>query len=456
MAAPSRVDSLGLCYLEAWSAASRWWRRAPGRSASWCSHDRDGLLVGARRRRRARGGAASAPRRAAASAKRWAGGDATRSWRSTPGTASSIACERSTPRSAPGAARDARHSRWWSRAITPPTSTRCLDSLRASTLPPAEIVVLDHASTRRHRGPGAQERTRASSSSSTATTPGSARASIAGGGSRAATCCCCSTRTRRWRLDCIERLAAALESPADVAAVGPKVLVAGDRRASAAPGSASTASATPAIAATSSSTRDSTTRPRRCSRASGCALMVRARACDRGRRFRSPPTSSTTRTSTCAGACGSPDTGSSTSPPPCAYHRPGADATGVFRHYHDHRNRLRTLIKNCGASTLARLSLPVAWFELSSLAALALARPIARLRLATARRSRRDRATALGVRWRGAGSSGSRRAPEDRLFAFLVPSMAIRRRQRRSVRAIEARTAFRYPCRAESARAKDQ
>ena len=59
-------------------------------------------------------------------------------------------------------------------------------------------------------------------------------------------------------------------------------------------------------------------------------------------------------------------------PAAVAHHRPGADDTGLFRHYHDHRNRLRTLLKNYGAPTLAKVSLPLIGFELWSLAALAL------------------------------------------------------------------------------------
>ena len=108
MAAPSRVDSLGLCYLEAWLCGKPVVAARTG-AAVRAGEPRSRRSAGrARRRRRAGGGAARAPRRAAASGSVGAA-------RARPGTGGAHLGPRRRPRARDlcaaraRARRDARH-----------------------------------------------------------------------------------------------------------------------------------------------------------------------------------------------------------------------------------------------------------------------------------------------------------------------------------------------------------
>ena len=138
------------------------------------------------------------------------------------------------------------------------------------------------------------------------------RESTAAAASRAATSCCWSIRTPTLDLALHRAACRRARGPsADVAAVGPKVLVTGDpaRICSAGlrvnrVGYACDRGYLELDSGQYDSPAEVLGRER--------LRVDAARAGRRGSVVRSPPTSSTTRTSICAGASGSPDTGSST------------------------------------------------------------------------------------------------------------------------------------------------
>jgi GT2 family glycosyltransferase len=293
----------------------------------------------------------------------------------------------------------------------------CLESLRASTLPPSEVIVVDHASI-----DGTADHVRRMHPSVVVLdyrdNPGFGEGINRARRIASGEALLFLNPDATVAPDCIERLAATLEGATDIAAVGPKVLVAGDEaricsaglrvnrvgyacdRGHLEPDSGRYDSVEEVLAA------------------SGCALLVRASACaevggfDRSYFLYYEDLDLCWRLWLAGHRV-------IYQPAALAHHRSG-DAGGVFRHYHDHRNRLLTILKNCGLSTLARVALPLLWFELESVAALAL----------------RGRLRALGWRLRAQLSAGARlpsaladrrriqrarRTPERRLFAFLTP-----------------------------------
>jgi len=298
----------------------------------------------------------------------------------------------------------------------------CLDSLRGSTRAPDEVVVLDHASR-----DGTADRVRKTHPDVLVLdyldNPG-----FGAGVNR-------GRRVARGELlllvnpdatvepDCIERLAEVLDDGDDVGAVGPKVLL---------PGAASDRSSRIGSAGLRVNhigyacdrgylERDSGQYETRedVLGVSGCVLLARASAFDQVGGFDPAFFLYYEDLDLCwrlwlAGYRVVYE------PAAVAHHRPRVDETGVFRHYHDHRNRLRTVLKNYGAATLVRMAPPLIGFELWSLAALALRgrlRPFAwRLRADLAAIAR------LGSTLRARRAiQRSRRAPESRVLALLAP-----------------------------------
>jgi GT2 family glycosyltransferase len=294
----------------------------------------------------------------------------------------------------------------------------CLDSVLASTRAPDEILVLDHASS-----DGTAHRVRG-------THPGVLvldyrdNPGFGVGVNRArrvarGDALLLINPDARVEPDCIERLTVVLDTDTAVAAVGPKVLLPDD--------AARIASAGLRVNRIGYACDRGYLEPDRGQYdaredrlgVSGCVLLVRARAFDEVGGFDPAYFLYYEDLDLCwrlwlAGHRVVYE------PAAVAYHRPAADTTGVLRHDHDHRNRLRTLVKNCGAATLLEIALPVAWFEVSCLAALA-ARgrpsPFAwrlRAQLATIARL----GSALRLR---RSIQRARRTPESRMVAFLAP-----------------------------------
>jgi GT2 family glycosyltransferase len=298
----------------------------------------------------------------------------------------------------------------------------CLDSLRASTLAPDEIVVLDHASR-----DGTVDRVRRTYRGVLVLdyrdNPGFGEGVNRGRRVARGELLLLVNPDATLEPTCIERLAAVLDGEHDVAAVGPKVLLPEPASEDAKRiGSAGLRVNHIGYACDRGHLeRDSGQYDRRedVLGLSGCVLLARASACEEVGGFDPAYFLYYEDLDLCwrwwlAGHRVVYE------PAAVARHRPGVDATGVFRHYHDHRNRLRTLLKNYGGGTLAKVALPLIGFELWSLAALGLR---GRLR-PFAWRLRADLATiaSLGSTLRARRSiQRSRRLEERRVIAMLAP-----------------------------------
>jgi GT2 family glycosyltransferase len=294
----------------------------------------------------------------------------------------------------------------------------CLDSLRASTAPPAEVFVLDHGST-----DGTADRARRAHPGVVVLeyrdNPGFGAGINRGRRLAGGDALLLLNPDATVAPDCIERLVAALESSPDLAVVAPKVLAAGDPTRVASAGLWVNRVGYACDRGHLEPDRGQYDAAQEVLGASGCALLVRASAFDQvggfdPRYFLYYEDLDLCWRSWLAGYR------VLYLPAATARHRAGVDATGVFRHYHDHRHRLRTLLKNCGARTLLRIALPVLWLELSSVAALALR---GRWR-ALGWRLRAQLATLVGLPSALAARrriQRSRRVGDQRLYGFLAP-----------------------------------